>query len=254
MLIYFSGTQWSAITDSFELIALTLLATSIFGFTTQPRVLFKYRNIVVLASAMCLIDFISYSKLLFSFISASDGNNVLFGTGHSSFDYAVRYIAWVICVPLQVTILIKLVAPNKTIATSLIKRAVPAVVIVMLLGYLGEMNSRYILSLGLLSSIVFLYVLWSIFSPFKVLLAEQSEEVQNRFKRLRSLMVFLWCVYPILYFLNCTKASFLDTSNFLVAQQLILVLADLGSKAYFSFEVFKITRMKSAAEGFPIHE
>ncbi len=254
MLIHFSGNQWSAITDNFELIALILLATAIYGFVTQSRVLFKYRNIVALASVMCLIDSISYAKLLVSFISASDENNVLFGVGHSSFDYSVRYAAWIICVSLQVTIMIKLVAANKRISSSLIRRSVPAVATMMILGYLGEMNSQYILSLGLLSSIVFFYVLWSIFSPFKVLLAEQSEEVQNRFKRLRLLIVFLWCVYAILYFLNSTKASFLDTSNFLVAQQLILAFSDLISKAYFSLEVFKITRMKSAEEGFPIHE
>jgi bacteriorhodopsin len=254
VLIEFSGTQWSAITDNFELIALTLLATAIYGFATQSRVLFKYRNIVALASVMCLIDFISYAKLLVSFISASDGNNVLFGAGHSTFDYSVRYVAWIICVPIQVTIIIKLVAANKSIASSLIRRAVPAVVIMMILGYLGEINSRLILILGLAASIVFLYVLWVIFSPLKTLLHELSEDVRRRFIRLRLLMVILWCIYPILYFLNASKGLNLESSNFLVAQQLILVAADLMSKAYFSFEVFKITRMKSAEEGLPIYE
>ena len=254
MLIQFSGTQWSLITNSFELCAITLLATAIFGLTTQSRVLFKFRSLIVLASVMCLIDFISYAQLLFSFISASDGNNVLFGAGHSTFDYSVRYIAWIICVPLQVTIMIKLFAANKRIASSLIRRSVPAVVIMMILGYLGEINSHLFLILGLASSIVFLYVLWVIFSPLKTSLTELSTEVRSRFKRLRLLTVFLWCIYPILYFLNYTKEAFLGTSNFLVAQQLILVAADLIAKAYFSLEVFRITRMKSAEEGFPVHE
>lgn len=254
MLIQFSGTQWSAITDAFQLISLTLFATAIYGFVTQSRVLFKYRNVVALASVMCLIDFISYAKLLVSFISASDGNDVLFGAGNSTFDYSARYIAWVICVPLQVAILIKLIATNKRIATSLTKRSVPAVVIMMILGYLGEVNSKLILILGILSSIVFLYVLWSIFPPFKALLAELSEDLRQRIIRLRSVMVSLWCIYPILYFLNCSNELYLESSNFLVAQQLILVTADLLSKAYFSIQVFKITRMKSAEEGFPTHE
>lgn len=254
MLIQFSGAQWSAISDGFQLTALTLLATAIFGFTTQSRVLFKYRNIVVLASVMCLIDFISYAKLFLSFMSASEGNSVLFGAGNSTFDYSFRYVAWVICVPLQVAILIKLIATNRRIATSLVRRSVPAVVIMMILGYLGEVNSKLILILGILSSIVFLYVLWSIFSPLKALLAEQSEDVRQRFIRLRLVMVSLWCIYPILYFLNLSNELYLESSNFLVAQQLILVTADLLSKAYFSLEVFKITRMKSTEEGFPTHE
>ena len=254
MLIQFSGTQWSAIANSFELIALTLLATAIYGFVTQSRVLFKYRNIMALASVMCLIDFISYAKLLLSFVSASDGNNVLFGAGNSTFDFSVRYVAWVICVPLQVAILIKLVAPDKRIATSLNKKSIPAVVIMMLLGYLGELNSQFIIILGLFSAIVFLYVLWSIFSPFKTLLTQLSTEVRHQFIRLRLLMVSLWCIYPILYFLNCSNELYLESPNFLVAQQLILVVADLLSKAYFSLEVFKIARMKSNEEGFPNHE
>lgn len=254
MLIHFSGTQWSAITENFELIALTLLATAIYGFVTQSRVLFKYRNIVVLASVMCLIDSISYANLLVSFMSASDGNNVLFGAGHSSFDYSDRYVAWIICVPLQVTIMIKLVAANKRIASSHIGRSVPAVVIMMILGYLGEINSQLILILGLAFSIVFLYVLWMIFSPLKSQLLELSENVRRRYIRLRLLMVSLWLISPILYFLNTSNELNLESSNFLVAQQLTLVAADLLSKAYFSFEVFKITRMKSAEEGFPVHE
>lgn len=254
MLIQFSGTQWSAITDGFQLTALTLLATAILGFITQSRVLFKYRNIVGLASVMCLIDFISYAKLLLSFMSTSEGNSVLFGAGNSTFDYSARYIAWVICVPLQVTIMIKLIATNKRIATSLVRRSVPAVVIMMILGYLGEVNSKLILILGVLSSIVFLYILWSIFSPFKALLTELSEDVRHRFIRLRLAVVCLWCIYPILYFLNWSNELYLESSNFLVAQQLILVTADLLSKAYFSLEVFKITRMKSTEEGFPTHE
>ena len=254
MLIQFSGTQWSLITNSFELCAITLLAAAIFGLTTQSRVLFKYRSLIVLASVMCLIDFISYAQLLFSFISSSVGNDVLFGAGHSSFDYSSRYIAWIICLPIQATLLIKLVATDQRAAILLQKKTLPGLIFMLLLGYIGETNSQFLLPFGLLSMIVFIYVIWSIYPPFKPLLEKLSSEVKLRYRRIRALMVLLWCIYPVLYFLNSSSGFNLDSSNFLVFQQLLLVAADLLSKAYFSLEIFRIARMKSTEEGLPSYE
>lgn len=254
MLIQFSGTQWSLVTNSFLLCAIALLATAIFSITTQSRVLYRYRNIIVLASVMCLIDFMSYIHLLFSFISASVGNDVLFGVGHSAFDHSSRYIAWIICVPIQATLLIKLVATDQRAANLLQKKTLPSLIIMLLLGYIGEINSQFLLPFGLLSMIVFAYVIWSIYLPFKPLLEKQSKDVRLRFTRLRALMVLLWCIYPVLYFLNSSSALNLDSSNFLAFQQLLLVATDLLSKAYFSLEIFKIARMKSTEEGLPSYE
>ena len=254
MLIHLSSNQWSLITNSFELCAIALLATAIYVLTMQSRVLFKYRNMIALASVMCLIDFISYVQLLFSFVSASVGNDVLIGVGHSAFDHSSRYVSWIICLPIQATLLIKLVASNQRAATLLQRRTLPALIIVLLLGYIGEINSQFLLPVGLLSMVVFTFAVWSIFILLDPLLEELSTNVSLRYRRIRALMVFLWCIYPALYFLNSSSGLNTDLSNFLVVQQIIMVATDLLSKAYFSLEIFKIARLKSNEEGLPSYE
>jgi bacteriorhodopsin len=223
---------------SFGLIA--MLACTVYTLVSQARVLPKYRNALVLSSMVTFIAAYHYFRIFNSFTESSEGGMVKVGNAQGTFNEAYRYVDWVE--------VIAVLALAKAAASSLIGRLVPAATAMIALGYPGEIatdNGSKILW-GVLSTIPFLYILYVLFVELGKSLERQPEGVAATVGRLRLLLIATWGVYPISYLFPLLGIEGTDAFMY---RQIGYTIADVLAKCVFGLTIYKIARMKSAAEG-----
>ena len=231
---------------SFGLIA--MLACTVYTLVSQARVLPKYRNALVLSSMVTFIAGYHYFRIFNSFTESSAGGMVKVGNAQGTFNEAYRYVDWVLTVPLLLVEVIAVLALAKAAASSLIGRLVPAATAMIALGYPGEIatdNGSKILW-GVLSTIPFLYILYDLFVELGKSLERQPEGVAATVGRLRLLLIATWGVYPISYLFPLLGIEGTDAFMY---RQIGYTVADVLAKCVFGLTIYKIARMKSAAEG-----
>jgi len=231
---------------SFGLIA--MLACTVYTLVSQARVLPKYRNALVLSSMVTFIAAYHYFRIFNSFTESSEGGMVKVGNAQGTFNEAYRYVDWVLTVPLLLVEVIAVLALAKAAASSLICRLVPAATAMIALGYPGEIatdNGSKILW-GVLSTIPFLYILYVLFVELGKSLERQPEGVAATVGRLRLLLIATWGVYPISYLFPLLGIEGTDAFMY---RQIGYTIADVLAKCVFGLTIYKIARMKSAAEG-----
>jgi bacteriorhodopsin len=130
---------------------------------------------------------------------------------------------------------------------SLTARLVPASAAMIILGYPGEVSADMATKAiwGGLSSIPFLYILYILFVELTKTLESQPAEVAATVKRLRLLLIATWGVYPISYLLPLIG---IEGGNAFVGRQVGYTVADILAKCLFGLTIYKIARLKSAAD------
>jgi bacteriorhodopsin len=189
-----------------------------------------------------------YFRIFNSFTESSAGGMVKVGNAQGTFNEAYRYVDWVLTVPLLLVEVIAVLALAKAAASSLIGRLVPAATAMIALGYPGEIatdNGSKILW-GVLSTIPFLYILYVLFVELGKSLERQPEGVAATVGRLRLLLIATWGVYPISYLFPLLGIEGTDAFMY---RQIGYTVADVLAKCVFGLTIYKIARMKSAAEG-----
>jgi bacteriorhodopsin len=121
------------------------------------------------------------------------------------------------------------------------------------LGYPGEIsNVNGTKTLwGILSTIPFLYILYVLFVELSKSLDRQPAGVAETVGRLRLLLIGTWGVYPISYLIPMliTHPSAEQAASLFTYRQVGYTVADVLAKCVFGLTIFKIARLKSAAEG-----
>ena len=243
-----TSTQWSTLYNMFSFGLIAMLACTVYTLVSQARVLPKYRNALVLSSMVTFIAGYHYFRIFNSFTESSAGGMVKVGNAQGTFNEAYRYVDWVLTVPLLLVEVIAVLALAKAAASSLIGRLVPAATAMIALGYPGEIatdNGSKILW-GVLSTIPFLYILYVLFVELGKSLERQPEGVAATVGRLRLLLIATWGVYPISYLFPLLGIEGTDAFMY---RQIGYTVADVLAKCVFGLTIYKIARMKSAAEG-----
>jgi len=228
-----------------------MLACTVYTLVSQARVLPKYRNALVLSSMVTFIAAYHYWRIFNSFEEASVDGGVTVGTAKGAFNEAYRYVDWILTVPLLLVEVIAVLALAKAAASSLISRLVPASAAMIALGYPGEIsadtNTKVIW--GVLSTLPFLYILYVLFVELGKSLDRQPEGVAATVGRLRLLLIATWGVYPISYLLPILSDTPATDPGSFVNRQIGYTIADVLAKCVFGLTIYKIARLKSAAEG-----
>ena len=176
----------------------------------------------------------------------------MIGTSQGAFNEAYRYVDWILTVPLLLVEVIAVLALAKAAASSLISRLVPASAAMIALGYPGEIatdNGTKILW-GVLSTLPFLYILYVLFVELGKSLERQPEGVAATVGRLRLLLIATWGVYPISYLLPIIQETTAENAaSSFVGRQIGYTIADVLAKCVFGLTIYKIAKLKSAAEG-----
>ena len=243
-----TSSQWGTLYNMFSFGLIAMLACTVYTLVSQARVLPKYRNALVLSSMVTFIAGYHYWRIFNSFNEASSAGMVKIGSDEGSFNEAYRYVDWVLTVPLLLVEVIAVLVLTKEISRSLISRLVPASAAMIALGYPGEISNvrNEQILFGVLSTIPFLYILYILFVELGKSLERQPEGVAATVGRLRLLLIATWGVYPVSYILGMGGDA--GASQW-VNVQMGYTIADVLAKCVFGLTIYKIARMKSAAEG-----
>ena len=252
-MLQLSNGQWSSLYNIFSFGLIAMLATTVFTLISQSRVLPKYRTALVMSSMVTFIAGYHYFRIFNSFNESSMKNALSVGTSQGSFNEAYRYIDWILTVPLLLVEVIAVLALAKEASKSLIGRLVPASAAMIILGYPGEISNSTSTKVlfGILSTLPFLSILYVLFVELTKSLDRQPAGVGATVKRLRLLLVATWGVYPISYLIPMLikNPSAAQAADLFTSRQIGYTIADVLAKCVFGLTIFKIARMKSAAEG-----
>jgi len=250
-MVNLTDGQWSTLYNVFSFGLISMLACTVYTLVSQARVLPKYRNALVLSSMVTFIAAYHYWRIFNSFEESTVAGGVTIGNAKGAFNEGYRYVDWILTVPLLLVEVIAVLALAKAAAKSLISRLVPASAAMIALGYPGEIatetNSKVIW--GVLSTIPFLYILYVLFVELGKSLDRQPEGVAATVSRLRLLLIATWGVYPIAYLLPILTDTGATDPGAFVNRQIGYTIADVLAKCVFGLTIYKIARLKSAAEG-----
>jgi bacteriorhodopsin len=232
-------TQHTVVSGFLSLGFAAMLATTIYLYLSQARVLPKYRQAIVISGTVTLIALYHYWRIYDSFNAAYYGD--------VAFNEAYRYVDWLLTVPLLLMETIAVLALPAANRKSLTARLVPASAAMIILGYPGEVSADMMTKgiWGALSSIPFFYILYVLFVELTKTLDKQPAEVAATVKRLRLLLIATWGVYPISYLLPMLD---INGAEAFVGRQVGYTVADILAKCLFGLTIYKIARLKSAAD------
>ena len=252
-MLQLSNGQWSSLYNIFSFGLISMLACTVFTLVGQSRVLPKYRGALVMSSMVTFIAGYHYFRIFNSFNESSMKGAVSVGTAQGSFNEAYRYVDWILTVPLLLVEVVAVLALAKEASKSMMTRLVPASAAMIILGYPGEISSNNGTKIlwGILSTIPFLYILYVLFVELGNSLDRQPEGVAATVGRLRLLLIATWGVYPISYLIPILvkNPSESQMASLFTDRQLGYTIADVLAKCVFGLTIYKIARMKSAAEG-----
>ncbi len=244
--------QFNTVYNLLSLVIAAQTFTALFLLVSQPRVLPRYRQALVVSAVVCGIAAYHYFRIFDSFkaafvTDAPGGRGIYSQAIGDSFNEGYRYVDWLLTVPLLLTELVIVLALARKLQSSLLWRLIPASALMIALGYPGEVagNNSIRLIFGLLSTIPFLYILYVLFVELTKSLATQPVEVRGTVSRLRILLFATWGVYPIAYMLPLLGLSGSDSW---VIKQAGYSIADILAKALYGLLIYKIARVKSFAD------
>jgi bacteriorhodopsin len=252
-MLQLSSGQWSSLYNMFSFGLISMLACTVYTLVAQNRVLPKYKAALVMSSMVTFIAGYHYFRIFNSFEESSMKNAVTIGTSQGSFNEAYRYVDWILTVPLLLVEVIAVLALAKEASKSLMQRLVVASSAMIILGYPGEISSNNgtKLTYFILSMIPFIYILYVLFVELSKSLDRQPAGVGQAVGQLRILLLVTWMVYPISYLIPMLSSnpSMEQMASLFTYRQIGYTIADVLAKCVFGLVVFRIARLKSAAEG-----
>lgn len=161
-----------------------------------------------------------------------------------------RYADWIVTVPLLLTELIYVMALPRAKSNSLISRLVIAAIIMLALGYPGEIERENMTMRGVwfvLSCIPFVYILYVLYGELSRVIAEAKfpPRVTQLLGTTRLVLLISWLFYPLAYLAPMVGIGGAAGE---VALQVGYSLADLTAKPLFGVLLYIIAREKTLAE------
>ncbi len=247
-----SLAQYSLVYNAFSFTFACMFASFIFFVFGRQQVAPKYRTALTMSALVVAVAGYHYFRIFESWQGAFTVNveSGAYGFSGSPFNDAYRYIDWLLTVPLLVAELIAVLSLDRKTAGRLTFQLAAAAALMVILGYPGEIaadNGTRALW-GFLSTIPFLYIVYTLFFQLGGAMKRQSEEVSVLLRNTRLLLLLTWGFYPIVYML-----PFLGTgldANTVVAIQIGYCISDVAAKCGYGLMIYTIARTKSIEEGF----
>lgn len=239
--------QFTLVYNLLSLTTAAMIAAGLFFWGSRENVERRFRPALLVSSLVVFIAGYHYLRIFQSWEGAfalSDGAYVPTEVG---FNDAYRYADWLITVPLLLVELVAVLALTKAESGSMMKKLVVASVLMIALGYPGEVATEAgakWLWWGL-SMVPYVYILATLFSKLGPVIAKEKGEVQSLIKLARLVLLGTWLFYPISYLFPILGVGGASGE---VLLQVGYTIADITAKAGFGLVIYKIARAKSALE------
>ena len=169
------------------------------------------------------------------------------GFSEGEMNEGYRYADWLITVPLLVIELLIVLGVANEVRKGLMRKLVPATVLMIALGYPGEVSSdngtKWLW--WVLAMIPFVYILWVLYGQLQEASSRESGAVAGAIKNATVVRLVTWCVYPIAYLFPVFDAN---SEGLEVLRQVGYTFADITAKALYGLMILGIAKARTANE------
>ena len=208
---------------SFWLISMAMVAATAFFFLERDRVAAKWKTSLTVAGLVTGIAAWHYFYMRGVWVATGDSPTVL------------RYIDWLITVPLQFVEFYVILAAMTAVASSLFWRLLIASIIMLVFGYMGETGAMNVTLAFVIGMAGWLYIIYEVFAgeASKASAGSGNAAGQTAFNALRLIVTVGWAIYPIGYAVGYLGGG-VDNGSL----NLIYNLADFVNKIAFGMAIY----------------
>ncbi len=232
--VLLTGDKYTLVYNALSFGTAVMLGAFVYFLTQISSVAKAYRSGVAVSAVVVGIAGYHYYRIFSGF---SDG---VMNEGY-------RYADWLITVPLLVIELLIVLGVAAAVRKSLMWKLVPATVLMIALGYPGEVSAEEGTKWlwWALAMVPFVYILYVLYGQLKEASKRESGGVSSAIKKATIVLLATWCVYPIAYLFPI----FDETSETLeVLRQVGYTIADVTAKALYGLMILGIAKARTAAE------
>ena len=223
---------------SFWLATAMMLASTVFFIMERNNVAAKWKTSMTVAALVTGVAWYHYTYMRTHWSANYDGAT---GEGGSS-PLVLRYVDWLITVPLQVAEFYLILAAVGAATAVLFWRLFGASLVMLIAGFLGESGQAPELPMLVVGVVAWGYIIYEVWAGDAKKGAETtSEGTQFAFKAMALILTFGWAIYPIGYFLGTGTDPDLDSLNILYN------IADVVNKTAFGLMVWYAATMDTKA-------
>lgn len=205
---------------SFHMVILSLLATTIFLLLEQKNIEKKWHTSNNVSILVLIIAAYHYFNMQNKWIN-NKSNPVIY-----------RYMDWFITVPLLIIEFYVILNVEINIPISIFYKLLIASVLMLLFGFLGELNIIDRVSGFILGSIFWVYIVYQILYGE---LQQYKKKINNKtvnfiYNNLKWIIIVGWAIYPLGYILNNTDMNLVYNIGDFVNKILYALIIWYGSK------------------------
>ena len=210
---------------SFWIISAAMVAATYFFYVERDRVVGKWKTSLTVAAMVTGIAAIHYFYMRGFYVSTGDSPTVF------------RYVDWILTVPLQIIEFYLILAAITVVSVSLFWRLLIASLVMLIAGYLGEVNSGNSSMLWIffiIGLIAWVYIIYEIFAgeASKISAEKGTEASKKAFNALRLIVTIGWAIYPLGYLYGYAGGGDIAALN------IIYNLADFINKIAFGLIIW----------------
>ena len=218
---------------SFWIISAAMVAATYFFYVERDRAIGKWKTSLTVAAMVTGIAAIHYFYMRGYYISTGDSPTVF------------RYVDWILTVPLQIIEFYLILAAITIVSVSLFWRLLIASLVMLVAGYLCEVNSgssSMLCILFIIGLVAWLYIIYEIFAgeASKINADKGTEATKKAFNALRLIVTIGWAIYPLGYIYGYAGGGDIAALN------IIYNLADFVNKIAFGLIIWSVATSESA--------
>tara|TARA_Y100000741_G_scaffold111312_2_gene83564 strand:+ start:3779 stop:4474 length:696 start_codon:yes stop_codon:yes gene_type:complete len=208
---------------TFWLISMAMVAATAFFFLERDRVAGKWKTSLTVAGLVTGIAAWHYFYMRGVWVATGDSPTVL------------RYIDWLITVPLQIVEFYVILAAVTTVAVGLFWRLLVASLVMLVFGYVGETGALNVTLAFVIAMAAWLYIIYEIFAgeASKANAGSGNAAGQAAFNALRLIVTVGWAIYPLGYAIGYFGGG-VDAGSL----NLIYNVADFVNKIAFGMAIY----------------
>lgn len=249
-MLELTEAQYTLVYNAFSFVIASMGAATVFFLLMRGRVAPRHRTALTLTTLVTGIALYHYVRIFGSWEKAFTFDGTRYIQDGEPFNEGYRYVDWLLTVPLLLTELVVVLKLAAAKTRSLIVRLSIAAVLMIALGYPGEIAdvdsaARWIWWIA--AMIPFGYIIYVLFVELAGTLERQSPAVRKLLNAMRYVLLVTWSVYPIAYLVP----QFVDNAATAeVMRQVGYSVADVLAKPLFGLLIVAIALSKSTDEGF----
>ena len=220
---------------SFWLATAMMLASTVFFIMERNNVAAKWKTSMTVAALVTGVAWYHYTYMREHWAAS-------YAEGAGESPLVMRYIDWLITVPLQVAEFYLILAAVGAATAMLFWRLFGASLVMLIAGFLGESGQAPEMPMLIVGCLAWFYIIYEVWAGDAKKGADTtSEGTQFAFKAMAIILTVGWAIYPIGYFLGTGEDANTDALNILYN------IADVVNKTAFGLMVWYAATMDTKA-------